>query len=492
MGQRPLVAHTACIDLPGEPVSCWTDTETTVLLRKHRDVLFDIKLKAGATYTVDTPQDWFYDVAKKKRVQHGQFTDGQRYHIWVGRSFKGRLTIKQNGKELQHFTMQTLGLTDSNSDPKYKPAPIIIALGHRPDTPPSGAASPAASKPASAAAAGHAGAPVNAMAHAPATGTAPPAAAAVAARPAPGTPVTHAAPVQPPSASPLPVKLKPGTKLTPTQDAHVVQVDHESIPSIVLDALASGGGDETAIDTNNIATRNWLIGQLAGATAYLNDNKEWIGELWGERFRLVKVIHKTVGERMYVVFTGNQKTRELITASKYGVKNAKVLTIGGGAGNFESATSAVWENSKGAFKESGLIALIFTIGLDTAEWLHDYEQIGPDGKRKKDFADLLGKIGMDLVKAGLSAAIATVVVGAIVAGIAGTVALPVAAIVVGTMIVAVAVGYGLDYLDKQTHATEHVSSWLRSIGEALKSGAEYLANAMPKDYDGYSMMYMGP
>jgi hypothetical protein len=473
-------------------VSCWTDTETTVLLRKHRDVLFDIKLKAGATYTVDTPQDWFYDVAKKKRVQHGQFTDGQRYHIWVGRSFKGRLTIKQNGKELQHFTMQTLGLTDSSPDPKHKPAPIIIALGHRPDTPPAAAASPAASKPAGAAAAGHAGAPVNAMAHAPATASVP-APASAAARLGPTTPVAQAAPVQPQHpTSALPVQLKPGTEVMPTQDAHVVQVDHESIPSIVLDALASGGGDETAIDPNNIATRNWLIGQLAGAAAYLHGNQEWISELWGERFRLVKVIHKNVGERMYVVFTGNQKTRELITASKYGVKNAKVLTIGGGAGNFESATSAVWENSKGAFKKSGLIALIFTIGLDTAEWLHDYEQIGPNGKRKKDFADLLGKIGMDLAKAGLSAAIATVVVGAIVAGLAGTVALPVAAIVVGTMIVAVAVGYGLDYIDKKTHATEHVSSWLRSIGEALKSGAEYLANAMPKDYDGYPMMYMGP
>jgi hypothetical protein len=322
------------------------------------------------------------------------------------------------------------------------------------------------------------------MAHAPAP------AAALAARPAP---VAQAAPVQPqhPS-SPLPVKLKPGTKLTPTQDAHVVQVDHQSIPSEILAALASGGGDETAIDPNNIATRNWLLGQLAGSLAYVNDNKEWIGELWGQRFRLLKIVHKNVGERMYVVFSGNQKTRELMSASKYGVKNPKVLTIGGGAGTFESATEAVWENSKGAFKESGLIALVFTIVLDTAEWLHDYEQIGPDGKRKKDFADLLGKIGMDLAKAGLSAAVATVIVGAVVAGLAGTVALPVAAIVVGTLVVAVAVGYGLDYLDKKTHATEHVSSWLRSIGESLKSGAEYLANAMPKDYDGYSMMYMGP
>jgi hypothetical protein len=472
MSDSPLIQHTMCIDLPGEPVQCWAGTDVTILLRKHRDVLFDIHLKPGATYTVEAAYDWFYDVTKKKRVQRGQFSDGQRYHIWVGRDFKGVLTLKQDGKELQHFSMKSFGLTGAASDPKYKPAPIIIALGHRPNDKP---ATSTAKAPATAAA--------------PAT---PPSFVRVTAA-SPTLPAAQSAPVaSPPHPSPLPVKLVAGTKLTPTQDAHVVQVERANIPEEVLTALASGGKDETAIDTNHIATRNWLIGQIAGSLAYLNDNKEWINELWGERFRLVKIIHKTVGEKMYVVFSGNQKMREILSASKYGVKNAKVLTIGGGAGSVESATAAVWENSKGAFKESGLIALVFTIVLDTAEWLHDYEEIGPDGRRKKDFADLLGKIGMDLVKAGLSAAVATVVIGAVVAGLAGTVALPVAAIVIGTLIVAVAVGYGLDYIDKHTHATEHVSSWFRSIGESLKSAAEYLAASMPNDYDGYSMMYIGP
>ncbi len=29
-------------------------------------------------------------------------------------------------------------------------------------------------------------------------------------------------------------------------------------------------------------------------------------------------------------------------------------------------------------KEAGMVALIFTITLDTAEWPSDYKQIGPD------------------------------------------------------------------------------------------------------------------
>jgi hypothetical protein len=479
MGSRPLVEHTACIDLPGEPVTCWADTDVTVLLRKHRDLVFDIKLKAGASYTLDAAQDWFYDVLKKKRVQHGVFQDGQRYHVWLSRTFKGRLTLKQNGKELQHFSMHSLGLTDASPDPKQKPAPIIIALGHRPDTKP--AATPAATR-------------IPFKPQEPATRipykTPTPSSASAFPNPytQPSTPDFLA--YRQPLFSPLPIKLAPSTKVMPTQDAHVVEVSKNGIPTEVLDALAAGGDEDTAIDTNKIATRNWLLGQLAGGAAYLNDNKGWISELWGQKFRLMRIVHTRVGERMYVVFTGNQRTREIMSAAKYGVEHSKVLTIGGGAGTFKSATKAVWENSKGAFKEAGLIALVFTIVLDTAEWLHDYEQIGPDGKRKKDFADLLAKIGMDLGKAGLSAAIATVVVGAIVAGLAGTVALPVAAIVIGTMLVAVAVGYGLDYIDKHTHATEHVASWFRSIGESLESAAEYLAKSMPKDYDGYSMMYM--
>jgi hypothetical protein len=468
MGDRPLIQHTVCIDLPGEPVECWADTDLTVLLRKHRDVIFDIHVKSGAIYTLEADQDWIYDVGKKKRVTQGQFQDGQRYHIWISRDFKGHLILKQNGKVFQRYSMHLFGLTNSNPDPKAKPEPIVIAMG------------------------------TNKASQLPASSTLSKATNISSPLKYPQTPVPDylRAPFLSPLpgdqqwSCPVPIKLAPDTTREPMQEAHVVEVDAGSVPKEVLDALASGGSEDTAIDTNKVATRNWLMAQLAGTTAFLNDNKQWISELWSQKFRLTKVIHKNVGERMYVVFTGNPRLRTLVTAARYGVKNEKVLTIAGGAGSVESGAAAAWEGSKGAFKKAGLIALIFTIVLDTAEWLHDYEEIGPDGKRKKDFADLLGKIGIDLAKAGLSAVIASVVIGAIVAGLAGTVALPVAAIVVGTIVVAVAVGYGLDWVDRKTHATEHVTSWFRSIGESLKGAAEYLAQSMPKDYEGYPLMYM--
>lgn len=469
MGDRPLIQHTVCIDLPGEPVECWAETDITVLLRKHRDVIFDIQVKKGSTYTVEATEDWIYDVTRKKRVKQGQFQDGQRYHIWISRDFKGRLILKQDGKAYQNYSMQMFGLTNTASSPKFKPDPIIIAIGTN-----------------------HASHPPTASAPPKPTNVAP-----LTTYPQPPIPdyLRPAPPLDPLRADqlwscPLPIKLAPGTTVEPMQEAHVFEVDKNSIPKELVDTLAAGGGEDTAIDTNKIATRNWLIGQLAGTTAFLNDNKQWIQELWVEKFRLMKIVHKNVGERTYVVFTGNPRLRKLVTAARYGVKHEKVLTIAGGAGTAESGAAAAWEGAKGAFKKAGLIALIFTITLDTAEWLRDYEEIGPDGKRKKDIADLLGKIGIDLAKAGLSAAIASIAVGAAVALFAGSVALPVAAIVVGTIVVAVAVGYGLDWLDKKTHATEHVTSWFQSVGESMKHAAEYLEKSMPKDYDQYPMMYM--
>jgi hypothetical protein len=476
MGDRPLVQNTVCIDLPGEPVECWADTETTVLLRKHRDVLFDIHIKSGASYLLEATDDWFYDVAKKKRVKQGQFSDGQRYHIWISRDFKGELLLKRAGNVLYRYSMKQLGVSTTSADPKVKPEPIIIAVKENTATHLPGSAS--SSVP-----------------------TSGPLSQSSTLLSKPATPDylhlgTSAdllrSPMSRPDAlaCPVPVKLAQSATVEPMQEAHIYQVSKESIPQEVLDALASGGGDETALDTNKITTRNWLIGQLAGATAFLSDNKEWIGELWSETFRLTRVVHKNVGERMYVVFSGNPRLRTLITAARYGVKNEKVFTIAGGAGTVESGAAAAWEGTKGAIKKAGLIALIFTVALDTAEWLHDYEQIGADGKRKKDFADLLAKIGMDLLKAGLGAAIASALIGTVVALVAGTVAVPVAAIVVGTIIVAAAVGYGLDWVDKKTHATERLTSWIRSIGQSLKSGAEYLEKSMPKDYDSYPLIYM--
>ena len=131
---RPLVQHNVCIDLPGEPVNCRAETELTVLLRKHRDVVFDIKLHAGATYTVttthpDKPNGRFYDTKRKVNVGKTTFKDGEPCHIWIGRTFEGSLILKQGEKVLGHYPIAKMDCTKGcTDDPKDKPAPVLITL----------------------------------------------------------------------------------------------------------------------------------------------------------------------------------------------------------------------------------------------------------------------------------------------------------------------------------------------------------------------------
>jgi hypothetical protein len=83
-----------CIDLPGETVQCWRSSDNIrVRLRKHRDIFFDINLKASAIYTVESAFD-FYSPRDKKLLKRANFWDGERFNVWVGRGFKGKLVLK--------------------------------------------------------------------------------------------------------------------------------------------------------------------------------------------------------------------------------------------------------------------------------------------------------------------------------------------------------------------------------------------------------------
>jgi hypothetical protein len=55
-----------CIDLPGETVQCWRSADKfRVILRKHRDVVFDIRFGTAKTYTVEATDSDFYSARDK-------------------------------------------------------------------------------------------------------------------------------------------------------------------------------------------------------------------------------------------------------------------------------------------------------------------------------------------------------------------------------------------------------------------------------------------
>ena len=73
----PPETQRACIDLPGEKIRCVVyKPNLQIMLRKHRDVVFDIQLFKGMQYTVQADQSDFYNVRDKNSavLATGKFT----------------------------------------------------------------------------------------------------------------------------------------------------------------------------------------------------------------------------------------------------------------------------------------------------------------------------------------------------------------------------------------------------------------------------------
>ncbi|MFC4931712.1 hypothetical protein [Massilia sp. GCM10023247] len=122
-----------CIDLPGESVQCWRSSDSVrVILRKHRDVFFDINLKKDSVYTVESKHE-FYSPREKKLVKKATFFDGERLNIWVGREFKGRLVLKTGDAVIGEYEVTKLDNVSYGADPKNKPEPLLVIMGHKKD-----------------------------------------------------------------------------------------------------------------------------------------------------------------------------------------------------------------------------------------------------------------------------------------------------------------------------------------------------------------------
>lgn len=416
-----------CIDLPGEAVRCWRSSEKVeVILRKHRDVILQFKMKPASTYTVESEpnpvlragspgrphesilsQRDFYNARDKKLVearlkQKVHFQDGEQLHLWVGREFNGVLLVKRGDEVVGRFEPNVFDPFAYGSNPKAKPAPMIVVVDST--TPDAGTS-----------------------------------------------------------------RSTPGS----TETMHVLEVRRNlgSLPDDIADFFKKGGG-ETAVDTSKLMTRNWLWAQITGTIAYLDSNKAWIRELWTQKFLITKVKDKA-----YIIFKGNHKLREYLKGTRYLSDNSKVVAISAGAGTLKGAHKAAWDASKGSFKGAAGWAVVFTISLDVAEWLSDYEARNPNtGRPKRDFFDLGAKIFTDVAWAALGAWIGSVATSIILTLTGG--AILGAVVVVGAIAAAVLVGYGLAWLDSKFGITT-------TIAETARNSAAHLDKKFPNDYSNY-------
>ncbi|WP_155640086.1 hypothetical protein [Burkholderia territorii] len=446
-GTAGLVKDVQYIDLPGESPrrSMWPGVHNVVILRKHRDIVFDIDQGDGASYTLQAEKDRFWCTRQQLNVTKTAFNDGEKAHIWVGRHFRGDLLLKKADTTIGRYTIGDFDHCVAGrctEDPKDKPAPIIIAIKK------------------------------NSFA-------------------APATRVDASLPVG--SVVPSATQKHPDADVEHAV-VRIVEVEMAGAPDEVWKMLEQGGGNTglADIDPNHIATRNWLLGQAAGTVAFLRDNREWLGHSIGKTptgFRVVMAKLHYVRGKARIYFSGFVKGNPVFGGGGFGAQNEKIVTIFGGAGEMTGAFKGMWEGTKAAVRDNALISVIFSSATAFAEWRAD---------AKQDGYDLVAKLFVGLIKALIAGAAVALAVAAITAiAFFFGVAMPV--IVVGGVFVLAGfwVNYGLDLADKkigehllgksEVTSADVAATGFRNVGRWIEENWKSLESKMPTDYGSYML-----
>jgi hypothetical protein len=437
-----------CIDLPGETVQCWRSSDNIkVILRKHRDVIFDLNLGKGKTYTVQATESDFYNARDKKLVRSKRrdvvtFKDGERLHLWVTRSFEGALVLKCGGEILMKLTPNEVDKHQYDDAPKTKPAPIIVALGSSNAT-----AAPASVKSEKL-----------------------------------RIPAEIATPA--PSAAPI------GDQCS---IVCVVEATIKGAPASLDECLKKGGGKSgfADIDPFDVATRNWLLGQVAGTAAYAKDNWSWLRASIDGRthqgFKLVTAKIHYVRGRARIYFSGYSQYNEVFGRGGFGPAHDRIVNIFAGVGKTASSFAAVAKGIAGSFKGNALISFIFGAATAIAEWNEDFQ---------KDGYDLSAALLMSVLKAIISAALTVAIVAVIIflAMVMFGAALPVLMVGTTTIIAGFAANFIVEAADKKLGRSgigAHENSdglagvlapVLRNARVAIEQNWESLIRKYPWDY----------
>jgi hypothetical protein len=462
--ENDLVAQEHCIDLPGESVQCWIGGGTDklkVILRKHRDVILDIHLGNGKTYTLESTESDFYNTRDKKIVyafKHGSvtFKDGERLHVWVSRGFRGALILKSGEQVIYKIEPEKWDSRKYSDDPKEKPAPIIIAIGGDTTTPAPAKKSVTHSIHS---------VPLNSAASTPAV------------------PPARAASVHAPDLS-CPVVC-------------IVDGKVEGMPAHIAEHFSKGGDHSgfSDIDPNHVATRNWIWGQIAGTGAYVKDNWEWLrASLDGKTsqgFKLVKAQVHFVRGKVRFYFSGYSNSNAVFGRGGFGPGHDRIMTIFAGAGKTTSTFGATVKGVVGTFEKIALVSFIFGTATAIAEWKDDVS---------KDGYDLAASLITIAIKTVITAAATTLIVAAVVCFVMMVVGAAVPIILVGamTILTGFVANYYVEATDKLagrtiTHDQSNtdgtssiIASWMRNIGistqERINQNWNYLMHKMTRDY----------
>lgn len=159
---------------------------------------------------------------------------------------------------------------------------------------------------------------------------------------------------------------------------------------------------------------------------------------------------KNYGGKPHIILKGHPGLRRILTGTKYGIKNPKVITMGlGKAGAIHAA------------KSGGIISVV----LLSAYRVVDY--ILTDQTTLSQF---IGSLATDVIKVGIATG-ASIAAASAVAGMGFTIAIgPIAAVV----LVGVLTSIALSVLDEHYGITDRVIAGLDDIGDSIEGGVDQL------------------
>jgi hypothetical protein len=187
------------------------------------------------------------------------------------------------------------------------------------------------------------------------------------------------------------------------------------------------------------------------------------------RTPLGRVYFRDYGGKTHIVFKGRAGLRQILTGTRYGVQNAKVVSMGlGRAGIVKSA------------KGGTIVSCFLLTAYNIADYfLRDGATLG----------QLLGAVASDLTKAAIGGAVGAMAGAAVVGTVIGTFAL-------GPLVVAVAVSVGvglaLDWLDNRYNITGRLQARLdRAIADMEQRIEQGRQNLLERGADAVAWLAHG-
>jgi len=153
-----------------------------------------------------------------------------------------------------------------------------------------------------------------------------------------------------------------------------------------------------------------------------------------------KAYIKNYGGKPHIILKGHAGLRNILTGTKYGIKNPKVVTMGLGK------TGAI-----GAAKTGGILTVVLLSGYRIVDYVLTDEAT---------LTQLVGTLATDFVKVGIATG-ASIAAVTFVAGVTTIAIGPIVAVI----IVGVVGSYVLDSIDKHYGITDRVISGLDEVGE---------------------------